>query len=400
MTDELTAHDFDRARQKAFLHDLLAVVGRRPNDLIPYHEVRQRLSPERESYRGLQTVPIDQIVGSMDRFQDFDRAFLPRQRHTARRWRNVDRAYYDDVTLPPIQLYKVGDIYFVKDGNHRVSVAREKGVDFIDAEVIEGHVRVPLYASMRPQELLLQVEYAEFLRRTDIDRIRPDHDIRPTALGRYDEIWTHIRGHQQWLSAIWHRPATVAEAVADWYDYIYRPIVRVVAERGVLDRFPHHTEADVYLWVMRHRGELEEREGRDVGPIASATDYAEEVTHQPGPVGRLAEGLRHLAARVIPGLDDDEEPDPHRPITPDPFPVDSTRTSAGGATPTSTATPSAAAPSDDAPADPPVEASVGDGSARATPASGTTPGAPRSGDAPRAGDAEQVSAESETSARA
>ncbi|MBA2755102.1 MAG: transcriptional regulator [Chloroflexia bacterium] len=323
MSEERVRQDFDRARQKAFFHDILAVLGRRTNDLIPYHEVRRRLSPERESYRGLQTVNINQIVGSMDRFNDFDRAFLPRQRHTANRWKSVDKAFYQDVRLPPIQLYQVGDIYFVKDGNHRVSVAREKGADFIDAEVIEGHVRVPLNASMRPTELLLQAEYAEFLRRTDLDRLRPDHDLRPTALGRYDEIWEHIRGHQQWLVAIWHRPASTAEAVGDWYDYIYMPIVRVVRERGVLDRLPHHTEADVYLWVMRHRGELEQQLGQDVGPIASATDYAEEVAERSTASARLRAVLRRIIGRA------QREADP-RPIVPDPMPgLDRTRRDPG-----------------------------------------------------------------------
>jgi hypothetical protein len=270
-------HDFERARQRAFLHDLVAVFARRPNDLIPYHEVRRRVSPEGESYRGLQTVRIDQIVGSMDRFQDFDRTYFPRKRFTAGRWQNVDRSYYQDVRLPPIQLYKVGDVYFVKDGNHRVSVAREKGQEFIDAEVIEGHIRVPFYASMAPDELLLQAEYAEFLRRTDLDRLHPEHDIRPTALGRYDEIWQHIEGHRCWLEAIRHGPVTVHDAVEDWYEYIYRPIVQVARERGVTDRFPNRTEADIYLWVVRHRWELERQLGHDVGPTASAVDYADHV---------------------------------------------------------------------------------------------------------------------------
>ena len=300
-TEQVNA-DFDRARQKAFLHDLLAVIGRRPNNLIPYHEVRRRLAPERESYRGFQTVPIDQIVGSMDRFNDFDRAFLPRRRHTAGRWKNVDRAYYEDVTLPPIQLYKVGDVYFVKDGNHRVSVARERGVDFIDAEVIEGHVRVPLYASMSPTELLLQAEYAEFLRRTDLDRTRPEHDIRPTALGRYDEIYEHILGHREWLESIRGQPVTVQEAAADWYDNNYEPIVRVARERGVLERLPHRTECDVYLWVMRHRGELEQRYGKDVGPVASAEKYAKlvaEETALPGRFRRLVRTIRNPVRRLL-----------------------------------------------------------------------------------------------------
>lgn len=317
MADERVEHDFDRARQKAFLHDMLATVRRQQNDLIPYHEVRRRLSPERESYRGLQTVLIDDIVGSMDRFNDFDRAFLPRQKHTARRWKNVDSAFYNDVTLPPIQVYKVGDIYFVKDGNHRVSVAREKGVMYIDAEVIEGHVRVPLRSEMSAQELLLQVEYAEFLRRTDIDRIRPEHDIRPTALGRYDEIWQHVQGHDAWLSAIWHREATGDEAVADWFDYIYMPIVKIAVERGTLDRFPDRTEADVYLWVMRHRGELEQRLGRDVGPLASARDYADGTAHEAGPISRIVHGAREWIGRVVPELAPEDE---QRDVVPDPWP--------------------------------------------------------------------------------
>ncbi|MGB3306435.1 MAG: hypothetical protein WBA63_09650 [Thermomicrobiales bacterium] len=287
MIEDQLRNDFDRARQKAFLHDLVATATGRQNDLVPFHEIRKRLSPEGESYRGLQTVPISQIVGSMDRFQDFDRTFLPRKKHTQNRWKNVDRAFYQDVRLPPIQLYKVGDIYFVKDGNHRVSVARERGVEFIDAEVIEGHVRVPLSSRMSTAELLLQTEYAEFLRRTDLDKLQPDHDIRPTALGRYDEIWEQIEAHRGWLSAIWHRPATVHEAVNDWYTYIYMPIIQIVRDRKVLDEFPDLTEADIYLWVMRHRHMLEEREGHDVGPIASANDYAALMTQPMGVSDRV-----------------------------------------------------------------------------------------------------------------
>ncbi len=295
MMEDQVRQDFERARQKAAIHDLIAAVNRRPNDLVPFHELRQRLSPEGESYRGLQTVPIRQIVGSMDRFQDFDRTFLPRKKNTRGRWTNVDRAYYDDVRLPPIQLYKVGDIYFVKDGNHRVSVARERGVEFIDAEVIEGHVRVPLTFAMSTPELLLQAEYAEFLRKTDLDRLQPDHDIRPTALGRYDVIWGQILAHQAWLTAIWHRPATVHEAVNDWYTYIYLPIVQVVRDRGVLDEFQDLTEADIYLWVMRHRHDLGEREGHDVGPVESANDYAELMTEPPSATDRVLDflGVEH-----------------------------------------------------------------------------------------------------------
>lgn len=282
MYKEMVNADFDRARNKQIVNEWVSTIRRRENDLVPLHEITRRLRPDGEFYRGMQEVPVKQIVGSSDRWHDFDRAFLPTHKKTKSRWLSIDEAYYQDVRLPPIQLYKVGDIYFVKDGNHRVSVARERGVEFIDAEVIEAHVRVPLSPDMTTQELLLQAEYAEFLRRTDLDILQPDHDIRPTQLGRYDIIWGHIVGHQEWLTYIWKRQATVHETVNDWYRYNYLPIIEVVRDRHVLDQFPRLTEADIYLWVMRNRRILEEQTGQDVGPVASAEDYADFMTQPKG----------------------------------------------------------------------------------------------------------------------
>lgn len=309
--DEQVRSDFDRARQKAFFHDLISLMRGRPNDLIPYHEVKKRVSPEGESYRGMQIVPVDQIIGSVDRFKDFDRAFLPRHNYTAGRWQNVDRAYHQDVRLPPVQLYKVGDVYFVKDGNHRVSVARERGVEFIDAEVIEGHIRVPLYASMSPSELLMQVEYAEFLRLTNLDRLRPQHDIQPTALGRFDEIWDHILLHQEWMRERHKEPTSTEEAVVSWYEHVYLPIVRVAKARGIVERFSHRSEADIYLWVMAHRHELEERGGSEVDAETSAAIYADEVERASTLTARLGRLPNLIRRKALPRSR--KSPDPHGP---------------------------------------------------------------------------------------
>jgi len=290
--NEQVTHDFDRARHRAFLNDLRALLRGQSNDLIPYHEIRRRVQPEGETYRGMREVPIREIVGSEDRFRDFDRAFLPRQSHTAGRWKNIDRAYLTDVILPPIQVYKVGNVYFVKDGNHRVSVARERGVEYIDAEVIESHIRAPLYAAMTPEQLLLQVEYAEFLRKTNLDRLRPDHDIRPTTLGRYDEIWEQIEQHRSMLAESEGDAVPVQRAVEDWYDNVYLPIVTVVDERGVLRRFPKRSKADLYLWITAHRDLLSEREGRDLSPLDSALDYVEELESDRDAVVLIKEAFR------------------------------------------------------------------------------------------------------------
>ena len=167
--------------------------------------------------------------------------------------------------------------------------------------MIEGHIRAPFYAHMTADELLLQVSTPNFCAAPDLDRLHPDHDIRLSALGRYDEIWIHIQGHRDWLAAIRHEPVSDQEAVADWYEHIYCPIVEVARKRGLTDRFPEHTEADVYLWVMRHRHAIEREQGQDIGPEPAARDYAETARPQT-PVRRVTgalHGLLALPERII-----------------------------------------------------------------------------------------------------
>jgi hypothetical protein len=139
---ETRAHaDFDRALRRARLYGLLAAVARRPNGLLPYAEALRGFAVEGESYRGVAAVPVERIVGSMDRASDFDRDFRPRRADTAARWQRVALAHHAGVELPPVSLYRVGDAYFVVDGHHRVSAARALGRVFIDAVVIEIRAR-------------------------------------------------------------------------------------------------------------------------------------------------------------------------------------------------------------------------------------------------------------------
>ncbi len=128
MLDDLTrrtALDFSRARLKGFLNRIGSVISGRPAKLLSYEEVKACLHLGGPIYRGVETVPVSAIVGSLNRYHDFDRAFMPVKNGTAGRWENVDLAYYQHKDLPPVVLYKVGQVYFVMDGHHRVSVARE-----------------------------------------------------------------------------------------------------------------------------------------------------------------------------------------------------------------------------------------------------------------------------------
>ena len=265
--------DFARARRRAFLSEITAFLGRRPNDLLSFEEVQKALPLQGQIYRGVRQVPVSAIQGSVDRYQDFDRNFLPTQAHTRPRWEAIDRANLAQETLPPIQVYQVGDVYFVKDGNHRVSVARSMGQEYIDAEVIELPITVPLTSEDDARDLLRLAEYARFLEQTKLDKLRPGVNIEFTALGRYDTLLEHISAHRWYMGINQHREIGWEEAVLDWYDHVYSPLVQVIQETGALKDFAGRTEADLYLWIMDHRWYLEQQAGHPVGPATAVLSY-------------------------------------------------------------------------------------------------------------------------------
>jgi hypothetical protein len=144
LNKQLATRDFESARRKAFWRELISWLTRKCNQLLAIDQICQKLLFKGQHYRGLQTVPLEKIVGSEHRYRDFDRAFYPRQSHTRKRWVSIDQAYYEQVPLPPVELLKVGERYFVRDGNHRVSVARAQGQNFMDAYVTELSGMIPI----------------------------------------------------------------------------------------------------------------------------------------------------------------------------------------------------------------------------------------------------------------
>ena len=110
--------DFTAARTKAVFHQLLAFLTGQKNDLLSFNLVSMKLHIGGPIYRGVRAVPVANIIGSVNRYRDFDRAFLPTQDFTASRWQSINRAWYEEIDLPPVMLYKVGEVFFVVDGNH------------------------------------------------------------------------------------------------------------------------------------------------------------------------------------------------------------------------------------------------------------------------------------------
>jgi len=268
--------DFNNARRKASIQEILARLAGKSSELLSYEEVAEKLKLNVRTERGIFDIPINAIVGSVGRYNEFTRSFLPLKREDQARWARVKTAIDDPAGtgLPPIDVYKVGEVYFVLDGNHRVSIAREEGFEFIEAHVIEVKTDIPLTADTQPDDLIIKAEYADFLALTDFASLRPGVDLSVTVPGQYEKLLEHIQVHRYFMGIDFQRDIPYEEAVGHWYDTVYTTITEPVRERGLMRWFPGRTETDIYLWVSEYRAGLENEIGWAIRPGAAAQNLA------------------------------------------------------------------------------------------------------------------------------
>ncbi|MBI5032513.1 MAG: universal stress protein [Chloroflexi bacterium] len=268
--------NFREARQRAALQEVLARLTGKSDELLSYDLVVQKLQLSARTERGVQAIPVDAIVGSVDRYSDFTRTFLPRHDNDRERWARVQTVFSTDggVNLPAIDVYKIGDVYFVSDGNHRVSVARQQGIQYIEANVIEVQTDVPLTPDIQPDDLIVKAEYAEFLKQTRLTELRPNVDLSLTVPGQYQKLNEQIEIHRYLMQQNQGNKVSYQQAVEDWYDQVYTPLATAIHDHGLLRWFPNRTATDLYLWVSEHREGLEKELGWTVRPEAAVTDLA------------------------------------------------------------------------------------------------------------------------------
>jgi nucleotide-binding universal stress UspA family protein len=265
--------DFQDARRKASIQEILARITGKSTRLLSYEEVAEKLKLRARVERGLQTIPVDAIVGSLGRYTDFTRTFLPRHANDQERWARVKTTFENSSAGPaPIEVYKVGNVYFVVDGNHRVSIARQEGLQFIDAHVIEARTNVPLDPDVQPDDLIIKAEYAEFLDATDIMNSRPNVDLSVTACCQYEKLMDQVRAYQLILQEERGENVSFQDSAENWYDTIYIPIAEAIRDRGLLRWFPDRTITDLYLWISENRSALESELGWEIRSEATATD--------------------------------------------------------------------------------------------------------------------------------
>ncbi len=286
---------FESARRRADIQDILAELAGRSGNLLSFGDVQEQLHlSEPTADATLEEIPLDKIVGSVGRYRDFNRAFLPRGHIDAQRWTRIDRLSRD-IDLPPIDVFKIGEVYFVQDGNHRVSVARARGDRTIRATVVEIPVRVPLGPDTSPDDLILKSGYAEFLERTSLDELHREQRIELTRPGGYRGLQQHIEVHQFYMGLRSHSYPSLPQAASDWYENVYMPVVEQIRDTGILADFPGRTEADLYLWIAENRARLQMRYGGQGKAQEAVDDFAQEQHLPP-----LRRWLRKILYRLFP----------------------------------------------------------------------------------------------------
>ncbi len=290
--------DFRQARRQAALKAVLARLQGSSLELLSYEDVSRKLRVTGQMERGVREIPLDKIVGSVGRYDEFDRSFLPLKDHDAQRWAGLRTAAPDPGDLPAIDVYQIDDAYFVIDGNHRVSIARQSGMAFLEANVIEIHTRVPLPPDLGHHHLIVASEHAAFLEHTRLDRLRPDVALETSLPGQYDKLENHIEVHRFFLEMDEDRALSDEEAVLRWYDEAYLPVVETIREHALMREFEGRTETDLYLWIAENQAALRNELGWKIPPQSAVENLpAHLAENRRGAAGRLYHRVRQA---VIP----------------------------------------------------------------------------------------------------
>lgn len=292
---------FRQALRKAMWYELWQGWRHQPADLLPFNVVANELHLYQRVPLGIQQVPCRAIVGSVDRAGDFTRNFLPRKEYLQARWCRI-HALLNTQGFDPISLFKVSEIYFVHDGNHRLSVLNWFRTPTVEADVIEYPCRVPLGPDLQIADLPCKAAYVEFLEQTDLDWERPEQRIELSQPASYRKLEEHIAGHAYWLEHCQGEPVSVHRAAVSWYDRVYMPTIALIRSRGLLRDFPGSTEADLYIELMDYYCQLVREVGRPV-PLEAVLEHYRMTAARPK-IRRLWHRLRrrnryHLGATPV-----------------------------------------------------------------------------------------------------
>ncbi|NNC92351.1 MAG: ParB N-terminal domain-containing protein [Acidimicrobiia bacterium] len=247
---------YTRARWQESWKRIAAMVrGQQPQTLIELDEVQGRLGLFQQSYVGVRPIPVDQIIGSVDKSRDFDKDFRPRTDRTRQRWEQLERTFPDG-DFPAIEVYKVDQTYYVIDGHHRVGISKVRKVEFIDAEITELHSPFELEPDVDIAAIIHLQQKQLFLQQSGLGLVRPDPRIECSRPVGYVQLLENLEVYGYHLQHGRGELLSREAVAADWYDTIYLKSVADIEEAGLTELLPHSPISDLYLWVHQRRQSL------------------------------------------------------------------------------------------------------------------------------------------------
>lgn len=256
--------DFARARNKALFNEIQHLLTPEEAAMISLKAVRKVIKTQSETYIGMKVIPINKIVGSEGRYRDFDNQFFPKRSIIKERWEHVDEAIIKDIVLPPIKVYELGGLYFVRDGNHRVSVAKSKGVEFIDAEVVSLQTEIKLSPARTLNGMMKQIisyEKRNFYFETNFGDITDYWVLDFSTAGQYDVIYNHILTHKYFINQNQTEEIPMEDAILSWFNNVYLPVVTTIQKYKIMKYFRKNTVSDLYVWIITFYDELKKKFG-------------------------------------------------------------------------------------------------------------------------------------------
>ena len=288
---EIALEDFRRARRQAATSAILRRIKGQPVTLLPFDEVLQHINSQESHDLGLHYIPLDAIIGSVGRYTEFTRDFLPLSGSLRNRWARVKSTFGNMKDMPPIRVYKIGDAYFVMDGNHRVSTARQRGATEIRAFVTEISSSIEITPETDLDTIILAAEFEQFQKRTHLDKHVED-DLKITLPGRYQIIEHEIEQIRS-LQSEGKASISFVDAAKQWYQNYYLPVRSIIRTHDMLRDFPARTETDLYVWIAQHQEVLKNNLGWEINSEDVAIDLTEQFSSRPEKVfARWGERLR------------------------------------------------------------------------------------------------------------
>lgn len=274
-----TASDFSKARNKALINEIQHLLNPEEASMVSFKQIKQIIKPQNETYIGMQTIPISKIVGSEGRYKDFDNQFFPKNSFMKERWEHVDEAVIKDIVLPPIRVYELGGLYFVRDGNHRVSVAKSKGVEFIDAEIVSLQTEIklsPVHTLGGMIKQIINYEKKNFYFETSFGDITDYWCLDFSIPGQYDTIYQHILTHKYFINQGIEKEIPLETAITSWFNTVYMPVIAVIEKYKIMKYIKNRTAGDLYIWLINCYDELKKKFGDNIPLDILANDITNE----------------------------------------------------------------------------------------------------------------------------